>query len=196
MRPLEANILEMKLYGIMGWEHLTHVVVTQESTIAFSSIQKLMTITFRLFVESLQKRCLASIRIKKMMAEDICCLMEKRYYLKGGKPYDSVWEVPALSPTAKERMGYPTQKPRTLLERIIRASSKPGDIVLDPFCGCGTAVDAALRLKRQFVGIDISSFAIDLIIDRRLKDRSISTYGIPSDFASATKLAREKPVRL
>ena len=117
----------------------------------------------------------------------------KRYYLKGGKPYDSVWEVPALSPTAKERMGYPTQKPRALLERIIRASSKPGDIVLDPFCGCGTAVDAALRLKRQFVGIDISSFAIDLIIDRRLKDRSISTYGIPSDFASATKLAREKP---
>ena len=54
-------------------------------------------------------------------------------------------------------------------------------------------MDAALRLKRQFVGIDISSFAIDLIIDRRLKDRSISTYGIPSDFASATKLAREKP---
>ena len=111
--------------------------------------------------------------------------------------HESWWTgIPQIAPRcqSKEYLGYPTQKPIVhCLERIIRASSKPGDIVLDPFCGCGTAVDAALRLKRQFVGIDISSFAIDLIIDRRLKDRSISTYGIPSDFASATKLAREKP---
>ena len=115
-------------------------------------------------------------------------------YGRKGKVPESWWTGIAIAPrSSTEYLGYPTQKPRALLERIIRASSKPGDIVLDPFCGCGTAVDAALRLKRQFVGIDISSFAIDLIIDRRLKDRSISTYGIPSDFASATKLAREKP---
>lgn len=98
-----------------------------------------------------------------------------------------------LASTDNERLGYPTQKPLALLERIINTSSKRGDIVLDPFCGCGTAVDAARRLGRQFVGIDISSFAIDLIIEKRLKDRSISTYGIPSDFTSAIKLAREKP---
>ena len=114
-------------------------------------------------------------------------------YHPDGKMLHDWWEIPQISSVAKERLSYPTQKPIALLERIIRASSNPGDVVLDPFCGCGTAVDAARRLKRQFVGIDISSFAIDLIIDRRLKDRSISTYGIPSDFASATKLAREKP---
>lgn len=114
-------------------------------------------------------------------------------YHPDGKMLHDWWEIPQISSVAKERLGYPTQKPIALLNRIIEASSDPGDIVLDPFCGCGTAVDASRRLKRQFVGIDISSFAIDLIIDRRLKDHSIPTYGIPTDMASARKLAREKP---
>ena len=90
-------------------------------------------------------------------------------------------------------MGYPTQKPLALLERIVKASSNEGDIVLDPFCGCGTTVEAAKNLNRQFVGVDISSFAIDLVRDRRLKDQSIPVYGIPYDLISAEKLAREKP---
>ena len=62
-----------------------------------------------------------------------------------------------------EELGYPTQKPRALLERIIAASSSEGDLVLDPFCGCGTTVDAANRLKRRWCGIDISAFAVDLV---------------------------------
>ncbi len=76
-------------------------------------------------------------------------------------------------------MGYPTQKPLKLLDRIIKASSKPDDLILNPFCGCGTAVDAANRLGRRWAGIDISSFAIDLICGKRLKDRTIPVKGIP-----------------
>lgn len=94
---------------------------------------------------------------------------------------------------SKEKLGYPTQKPNELLKRIIRASSNEGDVVLDPFCGCGTTVYAARELNRQFIGIDISSFAIDLVRDKRLKDHTIPVYGIPQDLRSAEKLAREKP---
>ena len=107
-------------------------------------------------------------------------------------PLGDVWPIPILNPMAKERLGYPTQKPLALLERIIEASSNEGDIVLDPFCGCGTAVEAADRLNRRWAGVDISSFAIDLV-QKRLKDESIPVKGIPADLSSARKLAREKP---
>ena len=73
---------------------------------------------------------------------------------------------------AKERLGYPTQKPVALLERIIQASSNPGDVVLDPFCGCGTTIDAAEKLGRKWIGIDITQLAISLI-----KNRLRDTYG-------------------
>ena len=86
-----------------------------------------------------------------------------------------------MSPAARERLGYPTQNPLALLERIIAASSNEGDLVLDPFCGCGTTVDAARRLKRRWCGIDISAFAVDLVKQRRLRDPSIPTLGIPAD---------------
>ena len=114
---------------------------------------------------------------------------------KSETPCPDWWAISALNPNARERLGYPTQKPLALLERIIAASSNPGDVVLDPFAGCGTTVDAAQRLGRQFVGIDISSFAIDLVVERRLRDRSIPVYGIPYDFVAARKLAREQPFR-
>lgn len=92
-----------------------------------------------------------------------------------------------------EELGYPTQKPRALLERIIAASTNEGDFVLDPFCGCGTTVDAANRLKRHWCGIDISAFAVDLVKERRLKDPTIPTLGIPADLEGARKLAGEQP---
>lgn len=112
------------------------------------------------------------------------------YTLVGMKDY---WLIDMVGRSSKERLGYPTQKPIKLLERIVKASSNEGDIVLDPFCGCGTTVEAARTLNRQFVGIDISSFATDLVRDKRLGDKSIPVYGIPQDLRSAEKLAREKP---
>lgn len=75
-------------------------------------------------------------------------------------------DIPPINSQAQERLGYPTQKPETLLERIIRASSKEGDVVLDPFCGCGTAVAVAERLKRRWIGIDVTVLAITLIKHR------------------------------
>ena len=80
-----------------------------------------------------------------------------------GKPLDDVWDIPLLNSSAKERIGYPTQKPLALLERIIRASSNPGDVILDPFCGCATACVAADKLGRRWVGVDLSEKAVELV---------------------------------
>ena len=76
---------------------------------------------------------------------------------------DDVWDLPYLMPAARERIGYPTQKPISLLERIIAASSNEGDVVLDPFCGCATACVAADKLGRRWVGIDLSPKAVELV---------------------------------
>lgn len=86
-----------------------------------------------------------------------------------GVKMSDVWEIPILAPVSKERLGYPTQKPMALLERVVAASSNSGDTVLDPFCGCGTAVHAAQKLGRRWIGIDITHLAISLI-EKRLRD--------------------------
>jgi len=105
-----------------------------------------------------------------------------------------VWtDIDRLNQTAKERLGYDTQKPQALLERIISASSNKGDVVLDPFCGCGTTIHAAQKLGRQWIGIDVTYLAINLI-KRRLKDAfgddvTFEEHGQPTDFGSAKALA-------
>lgn len=87
-----------------------------------------------------------------------------------GAPAQDVWaDIDPINMMATERLGYPTQKPEALLERIISASSKKGDVVLDPFCGCGTALAVAHRLGRSWIGIDINHMAIGLI-ESRLPD--------------------------
>lgn len=94
-------------------------------------------------------------------------------YLDGqrGLPLDDVWiDIPPLNSQAQERLGYPTQKPLALLERIIKASSNPGDVVLDPFCGCGTTVCAAEKLGRHWIGIDITHLSVALIKARLRRD--------------------------
>ena len=119
----------------------------------------------------------------------------KRYFDEmPGVPLQDIWtDIKPIGSRARERLGYPTQKPLALLDRIVKASSNPDDLVLDPFCGCGTTVEAAQRLGRRWIGVDISAFAIDLIRDQRLQDRSIPAYGIPADLESARKLAAERP---
>ena len=78
-----------------------------------------------------------------------------------GPPLSDVWEVGVIAPVGRERTGYPTQKPEALLERVIRASSNDGDVVLDPFCGSGTTLAVADRLGREWIGIDVSTLAIE-----------------------------------
>jgi site-specific DNA-methyltransferase (adenine-specific) len=110
-----------------------------------------------------------------------------------GEPVGSLWaDISLLNPQAQERLGYPTQKPVALLERILSASSNPGDVVLDPFCGCGTTVHAAQKLGRQWIGIDVTHLAISLI-ERRLRDAfpaiDFKTVGVPKDIGAARDLA-------
>jgi len=124
----------------------------------------------------------------------------KRYLdeLKG-QAVPSIWtDVPPINPMAKERMGFQTQKPLKLLERIISASSKKDDLVLDPFCGCGTTIIASHKLKRKWIGIDITHLAISLIKTRLRKikvyaKRDYRIIGEPVDFASAEELASTYP---
>ena len=114
-----------------------------------------------------------------------------------GEAVNDIWtDIPPINPRAKERLGYPTQKPEALLERIVSASSNEGDVVLDPFCGCGTAIAAAERLNRRWIGIDVTHIAITLI-RHRIQDtfkgelKPYEVLGQPQDVASALALATD-----
>jgi hypothetical protein len=134
------------------------------------------------------------------------------YYSKSGMPYvksyleerkgraaQNLWTDIAMSKSGAERLGYPTQKPLALLTRIVEAASNPGDLVLDPFCGCGTALDAAQALDRRWIGIDITHLSIGLIKHRlvgRYGPEITSTYkviGEPTTVEDAAVLAGEDP---
>ena len=115
---------------------------------------------------------------------------------EAASPMSDWWELSILNPNAKERMGYPTQKLIALLERIVAASSNPGDVVLDPFCGCGTAVHAAQKLGRRWIGIDITYLSIGLI-ERRLHEAfagiAFDILGEPQGRMDAEHLAASEP---
>jgi DNA modification methylase len=117
-----------------------------------------------------------------------------------GTPVGNIWDdIPPINSQAQERLGYPTQKPEALLERIISVSRNEGDIVLDPFCGCGTAIAVAQRLKRRWIGIDITHLAVNLIRQRmrdHFGDEAQKTYeviGEPVSVADAAELAKQDP---
>ncbi len=118
----------------------------------------------------------------------------KQYVGKGTSIQDCITDIAAINSQAQERLGYPTQKPAALLERILSASSNEGDVVLDPFCGCGTTVHAAQKLKRQWIGIDVTHLAISLI-QKRLRDAfgpiPIEIHGVPKDVEGARELAAQ-----
>lgn len=125
-----------------------------------------------------------------------------KYYSDGIGTYSFAgikdwWIISMLSTTDSERLGYPTQKPETLLERIIKASSNKGDTILDPFCGCGTTIAVAERLERQWIGIDTTHLAIALI-KHRLQEAfsnraAYKVVGEPIDLAGAEALAEQDP---
>jgi site-specific DNA-methyltransferase (adenine-specific) len=122
--------------------------------------------------------------------------IQLRRYLdeQPGLPITNLWDdIPAINSQAQERLGYPTQKPQALLERIISASTNPRDVVLDPFCGCGTTIHAAQKLGRKWIGIDVTYLAINLI-KRRLRDAfgekiEFEEKGQPTDLGGARQLA-------
>ena len=121
-----------------------------------------------------------------------------RQYLSFGKLPSDWFEMDFINQVSKERLGYQTQKPEALLERIIKASSNKGDLILDAYCGCGTTVAVAQKLKRKWIGIDITYQSISLILFRlersygkKIKE-SIELSGVPEDFESAVALANKK----
>jgi DNA modification methylase len=127
--------------------------------------------------------------------------MLRRYADKQrGVPLQDVWtDIRPMHNLAAERLGYPTQKPEALLERVIKASSNEGDVVLDPFCGCGTAIAVAQKLKRRWIGIDITHLAVNLI-KTRLRDhfgedvrRTYDIIGEPVSGEDAAELAKQDP---
>lgn len=111
-----------------------------------------------------------------------------------GVKENDVWTIPVINSQAKERLGYPTQKPEALLEKIIKASCDEGDWVLDPFCGCGTTVAVAERVNRNWIGIDISMQSVT-VIRERMKNHfpgiKVTIDGIPMDYESAAALAEK-----
>ncbi len=118
-------------------------------------------------------------------------------YLKEmkGVPLQTLWtDIPPINSQAAERLGYPTQKPVALLERIIQSSSNPGDVVLDPFCGCGTAIAAAQQLDRQWIGIDVTHLAIALQryrLEQSYPGIAFKVIGEPQDLGAARQLAQD-----
>jgi site-specific DNA-methyltransferase (adenine-specific) len=107
---------------------------------------------------------------------------------------NDVWQIPFIAPSAKERLGYPTQKPLELLKKIVKISSNECSYVADFFCGCGTTISAAEQLNRKWFGVDISHLAITLIEDRFKKEDLKPIYevnGFPKDIAMAEKLAQK-----
>jgi site-specific DNA-methyltransferase (adenine-specific) len=121
------------------------------------------------------------------------------YTMVGMKDY---WNIDMVGRTSAERLGYPTQKPEKLLERIIEASSKKGDVVLDAYCGCGTTIAVAQRLGREWIGIDITYQAVSVILERLEKHfgskilGDVKLGGIPRDMESAQALALKKDDRV
>ncbi len=128
---------------------------------------------------------------------------ERKVYLDGnkGKPLTNMWtDIPSLAGRNKERIGYATQKPLALLERIIKASSNPGDVVLDPFCGCATTLEAAHSLDRRWIGIDIAIHAVKRVARIRLNERlglvegqDFEIEGVPRNVEGAKDLWQKDP---
>ncbi|MBI4702033.1 MAG: site-specific DNA-methyltransferase [Deltaproteobacteria bacterium] len=117
-----------------------------------------------------------------------------------GPPLSDVWEIGVLAPISRERLGYPTQKPEALLERIVRASSNEGDVVLDPVCGSGTTLAVAQRLGRRWIGMDSSQLAVALTKHRLATafgdDVRYRVVGEPASLGQAKELVRRGPLEL
>lgn len=154
------------------------------------------------FTEQTKKRIKNGMKIEHIVGPSGKILIRPTDDKSPGVAMCDYWNIPMIAGQAKERMGYPTQKPEALLERIIKASSNPGDVVLDAYCGCGTTVAVADRLDRQWIGIDITYHSIGLILKRLAGPNNdkppadVVVDGIPQDMDSARALANRDDDRV
>ncbi len=204
--PTAGHYLKLLMDGVFGTRQFRNEVIWHYQTSSGNPLRHFIKNTDTiLFYAKESKNCFNVLRekwpkttLRKWQSDEIGIYRTnngKKYYINpDGKRIDNVWQI-TLSSRSKERLGYPTQKPLALLERIIQASSDEGDLVLDPFCGCGTAVEAAQNLGRRWLGIDVEPLAVDLMA-RRLRDRcgvDPQIRGIPYDFEQAQRLAANAP---
>lgn len=155
------------------------------------------------YIEKRKQKVLADENGEKYVMSDAGGGKRIKRYLKDamkyGSPVDDVWNIDKINNSSKEKLGYPTQKPLMLLERIIKASSNEGDVVFDPFCGCGTTIEAAIRNNRQWIGCDIAIHSIKLIQETRIKKYSLTEgedyiiEGVPRSAEQAKYLFEQDP---
>jgi site-specific DNA-methyltransferase (adenine-specific) len=145
---------------------------------------------FTEYTEGSKERKEQGILHRFKRGEEPVLVSDKEVAEKGVREND-VWQIPFIAPSAKERTGYPTQKPLALLHRIIKASSNEGDIVMDPFCGCATTCVAAQQLGRKWIGIDIEKQARDILIERLSDDA-----GLFKDFISTDKTPQRTDIHV
>lgn len=198
--PTASHYIKLLMDAVFGYENFQNEVVWNYSTGGASKQRYARKHDIILFYSKTERFGFYADRVKVPRSQKS---MERAKNPKGArislkdtmKLASDVFIIQALNPMAKERLGYPTQKPEALLERILLASSNEGDIVLDPFCGCGTTVAVAEKLNRRWIGIDITHLAINLI-EKRLKDNfgdeinPYEVFGTPKTTAGAEELAR------
>ena len=172
--PTAGHYLKMLMDSILGQRHFKNEVVWhyRRWTDLLYFYSKSDNYTFNQlytdYTEGSKQRKQQGV-LHRFKAGDPPYLVSDGEINKRGVSENDVWKIPFVAPSSKERVGYPTQKPLALLERIIKASSNEGDVVLDPFCGCATACVAADKLGRKWIGIDISPKAAELV-NIRLKE--------------------------
>ena len=173
--PTASHYLKLLMDSVFGVQRFMNEVVWCYKSGGASRRQFAKKHDVLLFYAKDQKRCAFNVlKVKSYGQTGGGQGGAVKYYKDEIGTYSMVnardwWEISMLSTTHSERIGYPTQKPITLLDRVIQASSNPGDVVLDPFCGCATACVAADNLQREWVGIDISPKAVELV-HMRLRD--------------------------
>lgn len=200
--PTSSHYLKVLMDAVFGAEHFQNEIVWHYQTGGASKVRfsrKHDTILF--YSRSTEWRFhgdrIAVPRTEKAMARARHSRGARIAAEDDTKNPTDVLLIQQMNPMARERLGYPTQKPEALLEQFILASSDPGEVVLDPFCGCGTTVAVAQRLERRWVGIDIAHLAISLA-DRRLSARGGSDYrvlGEPTTPEYVARLAAEGSAR-
>ncbi|MBA7529492.1 hypothetical protein ES705_21690 [subsurface metagenome] len=210
--PTASHYLKLVMDAVFGVKNVKNEIIWhyRRWTAPANRFQKLHDIIFfytkgnnYVFNQQLTQYTNGSIERKKQgilhrfKAGEVPFLVSNKEIQKEGVPENDVWHIPFIAPSARERLGYPTQKPEKLLERMIKASSNEDDLVLDPFCGCGTTIAVAEKLKRKWIGIDITHLAVSLMkhrIENTFGNRvNYKVIGEPTDLKGAEELARQDP---